>query len=85
MAKIKVISDYRCRDVFYPAGKILEITDEEKRFLMADAPGCFAPVETSGAQKPRDMEKGIEELAPPMAKEVEKPAVDKMVHKAKTK
>jgi hypothetical protein len=50
--KLKVLSDYRCRDVHYAAGLIIEIDEVEARRLMNDAEGCFEVVEGKGVEKP---------------------------------
>jgi len=39
--KLKVISEYRNRETHYGVGSVIEVTDEQVKFLMADAPGCF--------------------------------------------
>jgi len=41
--KLKCIAPYRndVRGVIYRVGDVFEVTAEMKRFLLADAPGCF--------------------------------------------
>ena len=39
--KLTVLADYRCREVAYSPGAVIEVTAERAAFLMADAPGCF--------------------------------------------
>jgi hypothetical protein len=36
-----VTSSYRCRDVVYTPGQVLEVSETEATSLLADAPGCF--------------------------------------------
>jgi hypothetical protein len=37
-----VIAEYRCREIHYQPGQILEVTRTEAMRLIADAPGCFS-------------------------------------------
>lgn len=59
--KLRVVSEYRSRDVVYGVGSVIEVSDEQARFLMVDAPGCFVV----------HVEKAIE--APPVDKMVKRP------------
>lgn len=69
MATLRVIADYACRELSYRKGSTIEVSEEEKKFLMTDAPGCF-----------KDMSKGIEELSPDFS--FDRPAADRMIHTA---
>lgn len=51
MIQLLVKHAYRNRNVSYQAGEVIEVSDEQARFLMADAPGVFAPVETGQQEK----------------------------------
>ena len=41
MARLKVVARYVNRTTIYEVGKILDVTNADRRFLMADCPGCF--------------------------------------------
>jgi len=68
--KLKVVQPYRCRDVVYAVGAVLDLSDEETRWLMADAPGCF---EVVPKRKPRKAK----------PKELDKPPADKAVKRGR--
>lgn len=40
--KLWVLSPYENRGICYAAGTLIDVTEDEARFLMADAPGVFA-------------------------------------------
>ena len=39
--KLKVLSDYRSRGVFYRRGDVIEVDEAMAHWLRSDAPGCF--------------------------------------------
>jgi len=40
--KLRVLSEYRCRRVYYAAGETIDVADEHGAFLLRDAPDVFA-------------------------------------------
>lgn len=51
MIKLRVKGSYVNRGVAYSPGQVIDVSDEEARFLMADAPGCFEPVRNTRRRK----------------------------------
>ena len=41
VVKLRVVQTYRNREVYYEAGRVIEVSEQEASWLMADAPGCF--------------------------------------------
>lgn len=39
--KLRVVSDYANREVVYTAGRVIDVTETEAAWLMADSPGTF--------------------------------------------
>jgi len=72
--KIKIVGNYRCRDIVFEKGQTIELPEAEAKLLIADAPGCFKVLDSI---EPDNTEEE--------AKEVDEAPVDKMIHKAKTK
>jgi len=57
MPKLRVTSEYLNRglNVYYQPGAIVEVTEEERRFYLADSPGSFedyAELEHKEVQEP---------------------------------
>ena len=65
-----MIDEYRCRSVHHPKGVVLEVSQADAVFLMADAPGCFSLSDPS--------------VSVETVKDIQAPA-DKMLRKGKTK
>jgi hypothetical protein len=42
--KLHVVNDYRCREIHYEKGQVLEVAPAVAAALFADAPGCFSLV-----------------------------------------
>lgn len=40
--KLHVLKPYQARGLAYSAGVVITVPEEEARFLLRDAPGCFA-------------------------------------------
>lgn len=41
--KLVVLAEYRCRDLYYPSGAVIDVPPDLADFLMRDAPGVFEP------------------------------------------
>ena len=41
--KLVVLAEYRCRDIYYPSGAVIDVEPDLAAFLMRDAPGVFEP------------------------------------------
>jgi hypothetical protein len=87
-----VVQPYRNREVYYEAGRVIEVSEQEANWLLADAPGCFETFvkepetmdpESAGLEVPPVDEELIDEDAE--SKGLEVPPVDKMVKKPKAK
>ena len=65
--KLLVLVDYTSRELQFKAGQVIEVSDVAGKFLLADAPECFAAQST---------------LAPAVhtdKKALDNPPVDKMI------
>ena len=97
VVKLRVVQPYRNREVYYEVGRVIEVSEQEASWLMADAPGCFETFvkesETVDAESaslevpPVDDELVDDELVDEDAesKGLEAPPADKMVKKPKAK
>lgn len=45
MAQLEVIEVYLAGNIFHEVGTILDVTEDEMKFFLKDAPGCFKVVE----------------------------------------
>lgn len=73
--KLYVVSPYKNRDVYYKAGQVLDVDEEEAKFLMTDSPGSFSKEEPKEEKKAK----------PKAAKAKKKPPQDKAVKSAENK
>jgi hypothetical protein len=51
--RLRALKDYSTarEGVIYPSGRVVEVSQEQARWLMDDAPGCFEIVEAEAAPK----------------------------------
>jgi len=70
MVTLRVLSDYRSRDLAYSNGQILLVDDVLGAWLLRDSPGSFQLLEPADTTEARDVS------APPK---------DKMMRRSKTK
>lgn len=69
MVKLRVTMNYVNRDLVYKAGQIIEVSEEQARYLMADAPEVF------------EIHKEV--TAPPKDKMIKSPARSKTARRTK--
>ncbi len=61
MSKLKVLSEYRSREIHYLKGTVIEVDEVWAEFLMRDAPGCFEEVGVGKAPRGPAVDKMIDE------------------------
>lgn len=64
--KLYVVESYRNRNTEYPKGSVIEVSEEEGKFLLRDAPGCFSKRPPKPEPEPEAEKKELD--APPADK-----------------